>query len=94
MTPSDEAEDTPVEQVRLSSLRPGRRYRVVQDFRDYDGQLLTAGTTLTFVSQDYFPYDGGRTLHFAERVVRLAEIVDANDEIIVNAGNAWVAPAD
>lgn len=72
----------------LAELVAGAKYRVLATFVDFDGGEVLAGSELTFVSQSYFPYDGGYTLTFAERVVRLAEI-DANSSQVIDAPGRW-----
>lgn len=73
---------------------PGLTVRVVQNFVDYDGQQISAGEVLRFLESSYFPYEGGCTLRFAEKTIRLAYIVDEEQPIIENAGNAWFEPID
>ena len=73
---------------------PGLVVRVVQDFTDYDGQNILAGEVLHFVDDSYFFYEGGHTLRFAEKTIRLADIVDEHQPIIANAGNLWFQPLD
>ena len=42
---------------------PGKRYRVVAAFVDYDRQLHPIGETWTFESTNFLPYEDGLTLH-------------------------------
>jgi hypothetical protein len=81
------AADLPVQQ-----FAEGLAVRVVQSFRDYDGQEIHAGEILHFIDSSYFFYEGGYTLRFAEKTIRLADIVDEHQPIIANAGNAWFEP--
>lgn len=74
---------------RIGDLVPGARYRIRETFADFDGDELRAGTELTFVGRSYFPYDGGHTLTFAERVVRLAEI-DPNSSRVLDDPGRWI----
>src|SRR5262245_56539640 len=50
---------------------PGMSVRVKQTFTDFDGQVVPAGTRLTFRSGSYFPYDGGHTWQFDGWTIRL-----------------------
>jgi len=50
---------------------PGLVVRVAQPFTDYDGQEILAGEVLHFVDDSYFFYEGGHTLRFAEKTIRL-----------------------
>lgn len=47
-------------------LTPGRTYRVIAEFKDYDGHTHSVGDTWTHTSHEFLPYDDGLTL----RVVR------------------------
>jgi hypothetical protein len=71
---------------------PGLVVSVVQAFTDYDGQKIAAGEVLHFLEDSYFFYEGGHTLRFAEKTIRLADIVDEHQPIIANAGNVWFRP--
>jgi len=73
---------------------PGLVVCVVQSFSDYDGQKIEAGEVLHFLDDSYFFYEGGHTLRFAEKTIRLADIVDEHQPIIANAGNVWFRPLD
>ena len=44
-------------------LVPGKRYKVVQPFTDYDRQVHPVGETWTFVETNFLPYADGLTLH-------------------------------
>ena len=71
---------------------PGLVVRVERTFVDYDGQEIRAGQILHFLEGSYFFYEGGHTLRFAEKTIRLASIVEEHGPIIANAGNAWFFP--
>jgi len=73
---------------------PGLVVRVARPFTDYDGQKILAGEVLHFLGDSYFFYEGGHTLRFAEKTIRLADIVDEHQPIIANAGNLWFQPLD
>jgi hypothetical protein len=74
------------------NFSPGLVVRIARAFTDFDGQEIRAGEVLHFIDGNYFPYDGGHTLTFAEKTIRLATIADENVPIIENAGNAWFQP--
>ena len=78
--------------VSIWDFSAGLAVRVLQDFRDYDGQEIHAGEVLHFIEDSYFFYEGGHTLRFAEKTIRLADIVEEHQRIIANAGNAWFQP--
>ena len=67
---------------------------MVQDFRDYDDQQIRAGEVLHFVDSSYFFYDGGYTLRFVEKTIRLATIADDETLILENRENAWFLPIE
>ena len=92
--PIVEAPVPPITAAELSvwNLQPGMHLQVMQTFQDYDGQEIQAGEILHFQSSTYFFYDGGHTLHFAEKTIRLADVVEEHHAIIANAHNAWFAP--
>jgi hypothetical protein len=79
-------------QLTVWDFAPGLVIRVCQSFRDYDGQEIHAGEVLHFLGSSYFPYDSGHTLQFAEKVIRLAGVVEEHEAILANAGNAWFEP--
>src|SRR5712692_4938865 len=78
----------PMPHLGLWDMFPGMAVRVAQTFRDHDGQEVRAGEILRFVSIDYMAYHGGYTIDFAEKQVRLCELVSANGPTIENEGNA------
>jgi hypothetical protein len=45
-----------------ADLTPGRTYRVVTTFKDYDGIIHAVGERWRFVSKDFLPYEDGLTL--------------------------------
>ena len=70
---------------------PGLVVRVEQTFVDHDGQEVREGDVLHFLDSSY-PYEGGHTLRFREKTIRLATIDPEEEAIIANAGNAWFRP--
>lgn len=53
-----------VASIRYGSvlLKPGTRYRVILEFRDYDGVQHPVGEEWVFRGYNIFPYDDGHTL--------------------------------
>lgn len=48
--------------VGCGHLRPGRAYRVVRTFVDFDGVTHPEGERWTFLGSNYLPYDAGLSL--------------------------------
>jgi hypothetical protein len=71
---------------------PGLAVRVVQTFRDFDGQEIATGQTLRLLSKSHFFYDDGHTLTFDWKQIRLSGDVPEEEAIIANAGNAYFEP--
>ncbi len=46
----------------FAHLLPGRRYRIVQPFTDYDGREHAIGEAWEFVGSSFLPYDDGLSL--------------------------------
>lgn len=69
-------------------LIPGRKYRLVKPFTDYDHQVHPIGESWTYVGTNYLPYDSGLTLHVlkdnAPDVYRLQWIKEEQAAIIEN----------
>lgn len=77
--------------LMITSMQRGKRYRIVQDFQDFDGTPFFAGTVLTFEGYSFFPYDGGYTISFREAGMRLAEIDAGNQSVLENRSNRFFA---
>ncbi|MBK7883298.1 MAG: DUF3601 domain-containing protein [Chitinophagaceae bacterium] len=45
------------------NLVPGKKYKVIKEFTDFDRQLHPVGETWLFVGTNFLPYDDGLTLH-------------------------------
>ena len=99
-TDAEPPSDSPVEtgsiepgaELSVWQFYPGLEVRVVQSFRDYDGQEVRAGEILRLLGSAYFFYDGGHTLNFAGKTIRLADVVEEHQAIIANVRNAWFQP--
>jgi len=70
------------------NLIPGKKYKVIKSFTDYDHCVHEVGKTWTFVTTNFVPYDDGLTLHVLqddisrERVYRLHWRKEEQAEII------------
>ena len=60
--------------LHISRFFSGLVLRVRQTFRDFDGNEVRSGETLSFLEGSYFPYESGHTLRFLEKTVRLAGV--------------------
>ena len=45
-----------------ADLIPGRTYRVIAGFKDYDGIIHSAGETWKFLEKNFLPYEDGLSL--------------------------------
>ena len=72
-------------------FQKGLVVRVVQPFKDYDGEMVEAGEVLHFLDNNYFPYEGGVTLNFEEKTIRIA-FDTGHGDIIENRDNSWFEP--
>lgn len=68
--------------MELTDLKAGQRIKVIQEFADFDGDVIPLNSQWTFKQYHYFPYDGGYTFDFNEGIIRLAEIDDANRQVL------------
>jgi hypothetical protein len=75
--------------MRISALDKGDRIRIKREFRDYDGQNFEAGRELDYFDRNYFPYDAGHILYFAQAVIRLSENGDEDLLIVENEGEEY-----
>ncbi len=64
---------------RLSVIRlqSGKIYRVLQPFKDYYEGHFAPGTLLTYVGQNFLPYEGGYTITFQQATMYLQETENA-----------------
>ena len=46
----------------FAHMTPGKRYRVVKPFKDFDGQVHPVGEEWTYVGTAFLPYDDGRSI--------------------------------
>jgi hypothetical protein len=78
-------------------LQQGRRYRVIEPFIDFDGQLHPIGETWTFLGTSFLPYDDGLSVFVdragQKRQIRLQWREEAQGEIIDHL-DRYLAPAD
>jgi hypothetical protein len=77
--------------MNLYSLVAGDRVRIVRAFRDFDRVEHLPGEVLTLEAHDLFPHDEGHTFRFVGgTVIRLAGVVPSDEEVLLNANDAWV----
>jgi hypothetical protein len=74
------------------NLFPGLQIRVVQTFRDIDGQEIAVDQRLRLIDKNYFFYDEGFTLRFEGRTIRIENSGPPGSLIIANEGNAYFEP--
>jgi uncharacterized protein DUF3601 len=53
----------PKRKFTAADLTPGRKYRVVAAFVDYDGIPHPIGESWRFLAKNFLPYDDGLTLY-------------------------------
>lgn len=46
----------------FAHLEPGKRYRVIKAFRDFDGRDHPVGEEWTYLGTAFLPYDDGRSI--------------------------------
>ena len=52
-----------IQMADIRTLIPGKHYRVVKEFVDYDRQPHPVGEAWEFVGTNFLPYEDGLTLH-------------------------------
>ena len=69
-------------------LTPGKSYRVIAEFRDYDGRSHPVGETWTYTGHEFLPYEDGLTMRIlqneAKSFIRLQWREEAQGDIIRN----------
>ena len=70
-------------------LVPAERYRVVQEFQDYDRHVHRPGEEWYFLGYDFLAYDSGYTLYIAffsdqTGVIRMQDHPEAQERILRN----------
>ena len=69
-----------------AELIPGKTYRVLREFVDYDGHSHEAGESWSFVSHSFLPYDDGLILYVkregTNHVFRLQWRTESQGQII------------
>jgi len=78
------------------SLTRGRRYRVTQAFRDYDGDEHTPGEAWLYLGHNFLPYEDGLSLFVSldgnqEWQIRM-RWTPADQGSIIDAINDYVVP--
>lgn len=88
----EQSEFASLPHLSLWDMFPGMTVRIGTTFRDYDGTEHKAGEVLHFRKRDYFAKEGGFTLAFAEKEIRLSDLVPENAPMVENQGNAYFKP--
>lgn len=47
------------------NLTPGKKYKLIKPFADYDKHMHPIGETWTFVTTNFLPYEDGLTVHIS-----------------------------
>lgn len=79
------------------TLKPGKSYRVINSFRDYDSKLHEPGECWEYLGCNVFPYDSGNTIYAKsqngeELIIRMQYHEDAQESIL-ESFSAYVAEA-
>jgi len=79
-------------------LRIGGRYRVTEEFRDFDGDVHPVGETWTFLGYSFLPYEDGLSLFVSldgeqEWQIRLQHRPEGQGGMIEHIAT-FIAPAD
>ena len=75
------------------NLLAGKKYKVIQEFLDYDQAVHKIGESWTFLRTNFVPYNDGLTLHVSpgdllpEKIYRLQWRAEGQAEIIANFGS-------
>ena len=82
---------------RFEFLEAGKRYKVVAEFTDFDGDVHRPGEEWTFLGSSFLPYDDGLSLFVSpdgsrERQIRMQWRPESQGGII-DALRKYVAPA-
>ena len=88
----EQSEFASIPHLSLWDMFLGMTVRIGTTFRDYDGTEHKAGEVLHFLKREYFAKEGGFTLTFAEKDVRLSDLVPENGPMVENEGNAYFEP--
>ena len=86
-----------VTQTDFLHLRIGGRYRIVEPFLDFDGEMHRPGVVWTFRGHSFLPYDDGLSLFVTtndgrDRQIRLRWLEGDQAEIVDNL-SAYLQPA-
>ena len=57
---------TPNRKFTAASLVPGKIYRVIAAFKDYDGMIHPIGEHWRFLDKNFLPYEDGLTLRIEQ----------------------------
>jgi hypothetical protein len=64
--------------MTTNNLRQGKKYKVIKDFADANGNSFNIGRSFTYIKQHFMPYDEEYTLEFQEGSIVLHERLQEN----------------
>ena len=78
----------PKRTIHATKLTPGKTYRVIAEFSDYDGRVHTIGESWRFIEHNFVPYEDGLTISIErdgqKSVIRLQWRPETQEAIIDN----------
>ena len=78
----------PKRTFNATKLTPGKTYRVIAEFSDYDGRVHKIGESLRFIEHNFVPYEDGLTISIErdgqKSVIRMQWRPEAQEAIIDN----------
>jgi hypothetical protein len=63
---AEAAMTTPRRKFTAAELTPGKTYRVIAAFKDYDGTIHPVGERWRFLDKNFLPYEDGLTLNIEQ----------------------------
>lgn len=78
----------PKRSFNATKLTPGKTYRVITEFSDYDGRVHNIGESWRFIEHNFVPYEDGLTMSIErdgqKSVIRMQWRSEAQEAIIDN----------
>ena len=62
------------------NLIPGKKYKVINSFTDYDHCVHEVGETWTFVTTNFLPYENGLTPYVLQDDISIEKFIGFNGE--------------
>lgn len=71
----------------FAHMTPGKRYRVIKAFKDFDGSVHAVGEEWTYIGTAFLPYDDGRSIFVSvdgerESHIRMQDRVEEQQPIL------------